>query len=211
MRFFTHCLIDLHSNGAEVVLSKDAKVFVEFDGTWAHGSWNDSEELYRPILHCSVYGNISRWIPTFTHEYSHFLQWKEKNKYWKAYAEISAVDLSKCLQNRPIRPDVLERCMNVTRDMELDCERRTVALFRAHKLPIDIDGYIRGANVYVHYHNYLKIARTWYADKAPYEIPEILACVPPRFLPQYSTLPPKLLKLFLEYYPPVKHSALIAS
>lgn len=211
MQFFTDCLIQLKSYDVEVELTTNKKVFVDFDKTYTKGFFDDSTNPRKPLLSCSVQGNLEDWITVFAHEYCHFLQWKEKRKIWYKYAKLDAEILHKCVSNKPVKKDTLEKYLNCVRDMELDCEKKTIKLLKKYKLPIDYDKYVKGANVYVHYYNYLKIARKWHGKNQipPYQIKEIIDAVKPEFYDSYDEIPQNLLDLFLKYYPPVKENSLI--
>jgi hypothetical protein len=211
MKFFTDCLIQLKSYNVEIKFTTNKKVFVDFDNTYTKGFFDDSSNPRKPILACSVSGDLEEWITVFAHEFCHFLQWKEKKKIWQEYSKLDGDILERCINNKPIKKQTLEKYLNCVRDMELDCEKRTVKLLKKYKLPIDYKKYIQAANIYVHYYNYIKICRSWYTKNGmpPYQIKEILDSVKPEFYKSYSEIPENLLLLFQKNFPAKKKSELI--
>lgn len=211
IKFLTDCLINLESNNVKVLLTKEPKVYVDFDKTYTKGFWDDASDPKNPTLSCSVYGPEEDWISIFAHEYCHFLQWIDKPKVWYAYSRLNSDVLSDCINNKPIKHSKLEYYLNTTRDIELDCEKRTVKLLSEYKLPLDLKKYIKGANIYIFYHNYLKISRKWHGKEQipPHENKHLLNIVDSKFYSNYNYIPNDLLVAFINYYPPVKKSNLI--
>jgi hypothetical protein len=65
--------------------------------------------------------------------------------------------------------------------LEYDAEKRSVALIKRWNLPMKIPQYIKTANAYLSFYRLMRDYRTWYT-KAPYEVPEIVAMMPTKFL-----------------------------
>jgi hypothetical protein len=67
--------------------------------------------------------------------------------------------------------------------LEIDCEKRAVEKIKKHKLSLDIDNYIRRANVYMFSWRYFLDLRCWYHPYyKPYENDELVAIMPTKFL-----------------------------
>ena len=71
--------------------------------------------------------------------------------------------------------------------LELDCEKRAVKLLDKWNIDYDKTLYIRGANAYMYFFEYLKITRQWCH---PYNTPstneQLLAVMPSTFLGDYT-------------------------
>jgi hypothetical protein len=87
----------------------------------------------------------------------------------------------------------------LARDLELDNEKRSVKIIKKFNLPIDIKEYTKRANAYVQFYNYMMITRRWSDPKnSPYTNKKIIEAMPDRFNMDYTVLPKKLLKVFIE-------------
>ena len=118
--------------------------------------------------------------------------------------------IDKIFHNKPVTKEALERNLNICKNLELDCEKRTVALLKKYKIDIDIGEYIRNANVYIHFYNYMKQYRQWYTpNNVPYKIPALLNAASPTFYKNYDEIPEKLLKEYQKYFPPKKKNNII--
>ena len=88
--------------------------------------------------------------------------------------------------------------MNTTRNLEHDCERRTLAMIKDYDLPIDGEKYARMAASYVMFYEYVKKHRKWYKiGKEPYRNEKLLKVMPAN-LPKRLTMTPKIEKLYKE-------------
>lgn len=203
-------LINLKKHGVDVKLSHSSRVRAE-DGSYCKGYWEDHDPN-KLVFACSVQGNPENWIGTFAHEYCHFLQWIDKIDVWHRYNNLDGDILMNCISNKPVTNEDLNYYLETVRDIELDCEKRTVKLLKSYDIDLDYDEYIRGANIYIFYYTYLKTSRRWNNSSATsiYEIPEIRALVQPKFYRSYSKIPPNILKKFIKYEPPVKKSRIIS-
>jgi hypothetical protein len=85
----------------------------------------------------------------------------------------------------------------LSRELELDNEKRSVALMKKWDLKIDIDDYIRKANAYVMFYNYMYHSRKWSAPgNAPYSNPNIVSKMSNKFNMRYKQMSERLLKLY---------------
>lgn len=127
-------------------------------------------------------------LGTLLHEYSHLTQWAEGAPVWRL--DQSAA-WSKWLEGRRVN-NIAEKIAS-SRELEADCERRTVRLIRELDAPLDVERYCRQANGYVHFYNVMAARRKWYAPgRGPYASPEVSAAANPTLDQDYSKTPPKL-------------------
>ena len=148
------------------------------------------------VLACAMNNGV--WISVLAHEYCHMRQWAEKAEPWMAANEndstgkwwewIKGVDIAD-----------IENHINVVRDMELDNEKRTVALIKALDLPVDVREYTKKCNSYIMFYNYMKQSRKWLNPaKQPLENQRLLAAMPDKFSLNYSVLPKRLELIYRE-------------
>lgn len=208
-KLLADCIVDLLRHKINIHFVTAPRLFLEFDKTYVKGAWADNTGG-TPSFYCSIHEKTIDWIKTFVHEYSHFCQWKEKSPAWKLHQGTRGSDLDKIVHNRPIKLGTLRRILQRTRDVELDAEIRAVKLIKRYNLPLNLKNYIRTANVYIHFYNYLETYRQWYkCENEPYANKHLLSVAAPYFYKNYDTIPPKMLELFKQYYPPVKRSNIL--
>ena len=81
--------------------------------------------------------------------------------------------------------------------MELDNERRTAKLIKKWKLSIDLKDYIKKANAYIHFYNWMFHTRKWSSPtNSPYTNADIQAVMSTRFDMNYEELTPKVYEAF---------------
>lgn len=131
-----------------------------------------------------------KWEDILAHEFCHMLQWVDgllgpldQQKEDTIDAWLGGADVEN-----------YEELINWTRDIELDCERRTVDL--AAKLGlgfIDTSTYIREANAYIQFYNWMKKNRKWTdAGRPIYNSKEVVALCPDTFDMDYNNIPEEL-------------------
>ena len=147
--------------------------------------------------------SFDKWFKTFVHEFGHMTQWIDDAPEWGLIKDpADAETIVELWYDHLIEltPRQLNMWVKRGRDVELECERRTVKLIKRHNLPIDIEGYIKHANAYVYFWTYTKQTRKWYTiGKEPYNIPEIVDVMPTHFDNDYEILPEQIKKLFDKY------------
>lgn len=205
INLLTYCLQDLKEYGVSVDLCNTKKVKVEGeDDSWSHGYWDDGNNKDL-VLKCAVKREPEKWLSVFAHEYCHFLQWKERCDVWHANRKITGAEWSEIIHNIPMREKRINHIITTVRNIELDCEKRTVKLFRKFKIPKRfIRDYIKNANIYIFYQTYLLEYRRWYRKTgvpAPYENPHMLKLAKTSFYNSYDVIPPPILKAFRKQYP----------
>jgi hypothetical protein len=132
------------------------------DGNIVDGYFSDADnELVITTKDC--------WPEILVHEFCHYLQWIEKCKYWTNLDidDTNCLDLMWKWINHEIELSKAKRkiVFSRIRDMELDCERRTVELIKKYNLPINLKEYICFANVYIYYYNFARVTRKWFPDE----------------------------------------------
>ena len=98
------------------------------------------------------------WLEILVHEYCHLTQWAEGIGLWETAGESLAV-MEEWLGGKDV-PDI-DYHLGQARDLELDNEKRSVDLIRRWGLDIDVDQYIRKANAYIQFYNYMGKTRRW--------------------------------------------------
>jgi hypothetical protein len=137
------------------------------------------------------------WLEILVHEYCHMTQWLDKEDFdlWeKATDALDFVD--KWIEGEDI--SCIEKYINISRDLELDNEKRSVEMSKRFDLPIDIPRYIKKSNAYVHFYNYIKITRKWSEPgNAPYQNENVLEAMSDQFNMDYVNLSEDLRNLFI--------------
>jgi len=166
--------------------------FVKMSGESVRCSgWFDEE---KPELVVAM--NRPDWIEILVHEYSHLTQWVEQIKLWKD-AEVSLEKVWSWLDGKNCRN--IDKHIAVARDLELDNEKRSVKVIQTFGLKVNIDNYIRKANAYVNFYNWMRITRRWSKpNNSPYKNEAVKAAMSNKFNMNYKTLPKKIEKIFRE-------------
>jgi len=140
--------------------------------------------------------NRADWIEILAHEYCHLTQWVEGCKEWKnGTTGVDKVD--QWLSGKAIRN--IKKWLAYSRDLELDNEKRTVALMRKWGLNVDVDFYIKKANAYIQFYNYMYHSRKWSnPGNAPYSNKVVVEAMPDTFRMRYGQMSKRLLKLYKE-------------
>lgn len=134
------------------------------------------------------------FIEILVHEYCHLTQWKENIPLWKKCYESFSV-LDDWLMGKDV-PDIAKHIKNI-RDLELDNEKRAVKLIKKWGLNIDLDEYVRKANAYILFYNWLLITRRWpAANVSLYGNKKIISCMSTKFNMKYDGLTEKMKDLF---------------
>jgi hypothetical protein len=162
-------------------------------GTFRCGGWFDGED--RELV-CSM--KNGKGLALLVHEFSHFQQWAENSELWElASRKNSHSVMHDWIEGKPIRG--IRKHIGICRDLEADAERRAVKMIKKYNLPIDINEYIRGANAYIYFYNYILKIRRWSSPKnSPYRNKVLMEAMPSVFKKDYSVLPDRLLKIYQE-------------
>ena len=159
---------------------------------------NDRCSGYFDEEHLVVAMNRPDALQILVHEYCHLTQWVEQCDIWITSVKNESHDkLYRWLAGEEVKG--IEKAISICRDLELDNEKRAVKMIKYFNLPIDIDIYIKKANAYVQYYNYLLISRKWCSPKnSPYKNDRLVEAMSSKFNMNYNKLTKKLLKAFTE-------------
>jgi hypothetical protein len=156
--------------------------------------------LFYPEGKLVVAMKSSQGYEVLLHEYCHMTQWLEKIPEWKNHQKIDADKFNGWLSGNPCRS--IKKYIQWIIDIELDNEKRAVKTIKRLGLDfIDINMYIKKANVYVQFYNWVLRNRKWSKPNKPmYKSKEILALVPSKFNMDYTKISDKLNKAMCFHY-----------
>ena len=156
------------------------------------GYFDDGDDM-KPVL--AVATKRKDWLEILVHEYCHLTQWVDKITLWdKAATSLYYIDT--WLAGEKVRN--VKRHLAVARDLELDNEKRAAKLLKQWDLGIDVDRYIRKANAYVQFYNYMYITRRWSSPKnSPYTNERLIAKMSNRFNMNYKKMSKRVEKIFV--------------
>ena len=113
----------------------------------------------------AVATNIKSWELILVHEFSHFMQWLEDCKEWRAYIRDQKAGevVEPALAGKSVDTKKLRGQLRTTMMMERDCERRSVELLQQFHYPEDkVRQYIQKANAYTIFYLHIEKTRKWY-------------------------------------------------
>ncbi len=88
-------------------------------------------------------------------------------------------------------------CIDILKNLELDCEKRSVEKILKYNLPIDIKEYIQKANCYVFFYNHMKKTRQWVEGDLYKQ--GILEVIDTKWYESYDETPRKIEAMFKKY------------
>jgi hypothetical protein len=105
--------------------------------------------------------------------------------------------MSNWLQGTEYKKSTLDLAFTKIKKMELDCEHRSVELIREWDLPINIDNYIKSANRYIYFYNFVRKYRTWdnIYNKSYREVSHLM---PIDLIDEYTKTPSNVMSIFTE-------------
>ena len=182
-------------NESKVELNLSLTDYVMFDNVKSNGCFLSGT----PALSISVGKPIEKWLPVLVHEYSHFTQWKESAKVWMDLATGEENYIWEWIEGKSYPLDYIKTLIKKVRDMELDCEKRTVENIKKFNLPINYRLYVRASNAYICFYSYMLLKRKWYhIGREPYTNTKILLKMSNKFDMNYDKLDNELVKLYKE-------------
>ena len=160
------------------------------------GYFDDADPKRGAILACSM--GSENGLEILAHEYCHLTQWQDKFELWgKASKALPVID--EWLAGKYKRPETLNRAFEIAIGLELDNEKRTVKVIKDWGLSVDVDLYIKKANSYLMFYNWLKQTRKWCKPtNRPYDNKRIIEAMPSNFKLDYSKLPKKFETIYRE-------------
>ena len=140
--------------------------------------------------------NATESIGILVHEYCHMTQWLDGVKVWTDGC-IGLEKVEEWLSGKSVRG--IKSALAKSRDLELDNEKRSVVLIKKWGLDIDVDDYIRKANAYIMFYNYMYHSRKWSKPgNAPYSNSNITSKMSNKFNMRYNNMSERLIKLYKE-------------
>jgi hypothetical protein len=168
--------------------------YLKLSGNIRCSGYFDDTTDKKPTLVVSM--NRKDWIEILVHEYCHLTQWSEGIDLWGKAGESLAI-IEEWLGGNEVKD--IDYHLGIARDLELDNERRTAKLLKAWDLGIDIEHYIRKANAYVQFYNYMYKTRKWCSPKnSPYTNERLIAQMPKRFNMRYKKMSKQVEKIFTQ-------------
>jgi len=163
--------------------------YVKLSGNIKCSGYFDSE-----VPELVVAMNRKDWIEILVHEYCHLTQWVEQIPLWnKSATSLGKIDI--WLSGGEVKS--INRHLGVARDLELDNEKRSVALIKEWGLKVDVEHYIQKANAYVQFYNYMGITRRWSKPgNSPYSNENLINEMPDKFNMNYKKMSKKVEKVF---------------
>lgn len=195
--FIAHVKEECHEHGVKLSFRRGRRVN-SGDNVLCSGYFDD-HGMAR--LSVATGDGLEHWLPVLVHEFCHMQQWKENTEVWRNAKEeklFAWLGGKITLSKRGLMTQ-----FRYARDLELDCERRSVRMIERWRLPIDIPAYIKAANAYLAFYAVLRDHQIWYVE-APYRVPQILKIMPARFMTKYQLdYPPRqYIDLALHYCAP---------
>lgn len=110
----------------------------------------------------------SDWLEVLVHEYNHFIQFISNESSYISLTQGDSNYLSEMWEWIDKESEFEEKRLDVmfqtVREMELDCERRTVEMIKQYNLPINLEEYIFTANVYLYFYSFVRKFRCWFKE-----------------------------------------------
>jgi hypothetical protein len=164
----------------------------------------DSMESPSPRYAVATGRPLAEWLPIAVHELCHLAQWAEGAPAWIEQVlapSVYALDLlGEWFAGKHLEDEEITRLIGLAREVERDCEERTLRMIVQYRLPVDLTVYAQQANSYVFYYTAMREMRRWYT-RSPREVPEVWKLMPDRILPPpaYEDLPVEYREAFLKY------------
>lgn len=156
-----------------------------------------------PTLAVAMNNPTSEWIMVLLHESSHMDQWIEKSPFWtKSFIKgRESVDyLDEWINGKELTKKQLKNVIKRSREVEWDCEMRTIEKAKKYGLPNNLENEIKKANSYIWLYTLLEDTRKWTkSGKSPYKVKQVWSKMPKTFNIDYNTMPEDVKKLYLKY------------
>lgn len=142
-----------------------------------YSGWFDSNKKELVCAYKSLNG-----FETLIHEYNHFLQWKNRPHFWKKCDGDNNLFLSwKRGNHNDITKNKLTRSFYKAIELERDCELKSIKCIKKHNLDVDLEKYIKEANMYIFSYHFVKKYRDW--PKSLIYTEEFINSMPNEILP----------------------------
>ncbi len=187
-------------NGVEVILQNTKTIPYAIGDLPVSGYFID---YGNPKLAVATGKPLKEWVMVLAHESSHMEQCIEKSPYWTnsfidGREAVEYID-EWCAGKEFSKEEIDDICKRA-REVEWDCERRTIEKAIKYKLPVNITEEIQKANSYILFYTFIKDVRKWNAPgKAPHQIREVWSVMPTNFSIDYEVVPDEYKELYLKY------------
>jgi len=144
----------------------------------------------------------NQWLETLVHEYAHFLQWLDSSDSLVKREDAAARIVQDYLHDgkHDLTPNVV-RAFRQVMLFERDAEMRAVRCINNHNLDMNIENYIRRANMYIYTHYVNMLTRKWNYKKSPFLSRKLINEMPATFRAKsHKSCPNRILKLLRAYY-----------
>lgn len=173
-------------HGIKLILSPSKRVVLTEDYE------NECSGYFDEVSKCLVVAAgmpVESWLQTFVHESSHMDQWISDDR-WVGWAEMCGKMWSYMDGTLLLNKSQLNKVIDGMIELELDCEIRSIEKIKKWGLPIDIDEYIRKANVYLY--SYRLMGEYKVFPNGIYNDPVLINSAPKVFQADYKHIPKKL-------------------
>ena len=189
--FIAYVKAECKKNGVKCDLRKVS--YVRLSKGMKCSGWFDSDSE-QPRLVCSM--NRSDFLEILVHEFCHVQQWIEQCPEW-IKSDYSMNYIDEWLSGKEVKN--IKKHIGLSRDLELDNEKRSVKMIKKFNLDIDIEMYIKRANSYVLFYNWMLESRKWSTPQnSPYKNKKLLSVMPSTFRMDYTKIPEKIRKIYEE-------------
>lgn len=111
--------------------------------------------------------NNKMGFETLLHEYTHFLQWKNRKRFFNRMSEGNSIFYD-WLSGTFYKKDVVDSALCDVIELEWDCESKVVELVKEYKLPVNLEKYCKTANAYLKNFHFIRDRRTLKREKSIY-------------------------------------------
>jgi hypothetical protein len=187
--FVNDLLHQAKERGVNLILSKEPRVHLASGGEC--GGYFDGEKA---TLAVGCGRPFEEWFPVLIHESCHMDQWIDNAESWTgAYiGGTESVTLLDLWFDRHIEltEEQLWKVVDASREVERDCEERTVEKIIRYGLPFNPQEYAQKGNAYVYSYNMMGLTRKWYGTgNEPYLNESVWKCLPTDFNRDYTQTP----------------------
>jgi hypothetical protein len=117
----------------------------------------------------------AQWLALLVHEFNHLKQWTEKSRFWNSKSDLFLEWLEG--KHSKWNAKQISKFYAAARDVEWDCERRSIKMIKELGLPLNLNDYISQANTYVGSYAVMLKKRKWMI-KSSYRNPNIVKLMP---------------------------------
>jgi hypothetical protein len=145
---------------------------------------------------------LKKWFPIFVHESCHMDQWIEQCPAWTADILNGDIDAGLLIhlwikKKIELNREQLKLYINAVREIEIDCEKRTVEKIKKYDLPLDPIVYTQQSNTYLYWYTMVAKKRSWYKmGKELIYKKNLWSIMPTEFQEDYNKIPLKIIKAF---------------